>query len=299
MKVIQECLVCGEDVSQYKTPVKDYLVSGDKFDLVVCSKCGLLHTSPAPLKKDIYKYYQSQDYISHLQSPTTILQKIYFVVRNIMLNKKFRIVKKHCTSEDKILDFGCGTGEFLSKCISKGMQGYGLEPDSKARNVARKVVEGQVFEDIGELHQLSNEFFDIITLWHVIEHIHDLNESMEVFFNYLKYGGVLILAVPEHESYDAKFYKNKWAAYDVPRHLYHFNKESITYLANKHGFSLVQIKPLIFDSFYISLISEKRNKFIIVKYLRAVLVGLRSNIQGLMGLNPFSSQIYVLKKEHK
>ncbi|MCB9186630.1 MAG: methyltransferase domain-containing protein [Flavobacteriales bacterium] len=130
-----------------------------------------------------------------------------------------------------------------------------------------------------------------------MEHVHRLDETLIEFHRILKPNGNLIIAVPNHTSYDAKIYREDWAAYDVPRHLYHFNPLTIEPLLNDAGFELTRMKPMWFDSVYVSLLSEKnRGNSGLVAWLRAGLIGTLSNLSAVFDTKKCSSVIYVFKK---
>ncbi len=293
---IEKCTICKEELKDIGLKVKDRLVSGEEFVLYSCMQCGLIHTSPIPDKNELSKYYKSEGYISHTEKPKNAFEQTYFFIRNKMIRKKIGFIKKYVKKTPSILDFGCGTGSFLAKCVEKGWIGYGFEPEKAARETARKITKAPVKENLDQLNKYKSNPFDVISLWHVIEHVYELDETMSCFNEVLKDGGLLVIAVPDHESYDACFYREKWAGYDTPRHLYHFNENAIKALGIKYGFKLIGKKPLIFDSFFVSLLSENEKKNVL-KHLRAAIVGLISNIYGLLKIKPYSSQVYFLKKE--
>ncbi len=269
--------------------LKDYSLSKQNFSLYYNSEFGYLETHPKPNIQDLFKYYESQEYISHTDSSKTILDKIYQKVKKITLAQKVNLLKKHIVKGD-ILDIGAGTGDFLNVAKSKGFIVFGTEPNQNARNLA-KSKNIDLVEDIKYLPEMQ---FDAITLWHVLEHIYNLEEFLDKLSTLLKPNGVLIIAVPNYNSYDAKYYKIFWAAYDVPRHLWHFSKKSIKKLFNNYGFNTIHVKPMWFDSFYVSLLSEKyktgKNN-----WLKAFFVGLYSNLYGIVR-KEYSSHIYLLKK---
>lgn len=296
MNTADRCAICTEELSDTGLKVNDNLVSGEQFLILSCRHCGLLQTYPRPMEDKMGDYYRSSGYISHSESPETLFRKLYFFIRKITINRKIKYLGRYSAGGSKILDYGCGTGEFLAKCIEKGFGGQGLEPDEKARAAAQKLINRKILNSNQQLAKLEYGTFDIITLWHVLEHIYDLDMTMDLFGNLLKNNGTLVLAVPNYESYDAGLYGETWAGYDVPRHLYHFNEKSIRALADKYGFFLLRKKPLLFDSFFVSLLSEKQKKSSL-SLLKATVTGFISNFHGMTGLNPYSSQIYFLRKK--
>jgi SAM-dependent methyltransferase len=210
-----------------------------------------------------------------------------------MLNRKYRILEKHLSSDGAmydLLDYGCGTGAFLQYCKDKGLMVQGYEPGEHASEIARQ--KNLIVSNEEDFKWAGCSNYHAITLWHVLEHIPDLNKTIKFFHRILSGNGILLIAVPEFSSFDGRFYKNKWAAWDVPRHLYHFNETTLNDLIVSGGFKFIKKYPLVFDSYYISMLSESSK----LMYLRAALVGLISNLVARFGIMPFSSQIYVYKK---
>lgn len=273
--------------------VKDHSVSKEIFTLVENKKFGFLETTPKPDLKNLSKYYESTDYISHTNSKRNLFEKAYHFVREITLKQKIKLIKSQTNSETKnVLDIGCGTGHFLKTCLNEGWQVTGIEPNEQARSLANKVTNNAILTP-EELFKLAESSYDVITLWHVLEHLPDLDQQLKQFKHLLKPDGILIIAVPNYKSFDAAYYKEHWAAYDVPRHLWHFNKKSIKNLAKVFQLELINIKPMWFDAFYVSMLSEKyktgKNKF-----LNAFCIGLISNVKSLSN-KEYSSVIYIIK----
>ena len=205
--------------------VKDYSVSNEIFTLVKNNKYGYLETTPQPKLNELASYYESTDYISHTNSKRNLFEKIYHTVREITLKQKINLIKSQHKSDQKhVLDIGCGTGHFLKSCLNEGWNITGVEPNSQARTIASQLTKKNIL-DSKELFQLKPSSFDVITLWHVLEHLPDLEHHMQQFKNLLKPNGILIVAVPNYKSDDASYYGKYWAAYDVPRHLWHFDKK--------------------------------------------------------------------------
>ena len=269
--------------------VKDFTVSGEYFKLDKCDQCGLVFTNPRPLSSELGKYYQSADYVSHTNKGNNPINIIYKIARTQTLRWKYNLIKKF--DPTSLLDYGCGTGHFLSYCNNKGLDVYGFEPDDKARDIARQQVGKTVESDI----QLLNHTYEVITLWHVLEHVSQLSNVMQWLKEKLSGSGRLVIALPNHESYDAKLFKEHWAALDVPRHLYHFSKDSFKELTNKYGFCIESIHPMKLDSYYVSLLSN-RYKFNRLKPFKSFITGLKSNTYAKKEMN-YSSLIYVLKHE--
>lgn len=288
-KKYTECPVCsGEKFRSFKT-VKDHMITKEHFEIVACDSCGFHFTNPIPLETEIGNYYKSEDYVSHSSSKKGLVNSIYGVVRSITLKQKVSLVKKR-TSGLSLLDIGAGTGHFLNQSKAADFAVQGLEPDQDAVQFAKDNFQLQL-DSLDTLYTIESESKDVITMWHVLEHVYQLNEDLAEMNRVLKKSGLLIIAVPNMDSYDALKYGEYWAAFDVPRHLYHFQKNTIQQLLEKHNFSLTEILPMKFDSFYVSMLSEKYKGG---NLLNGVFTGLKSNLKAKK--QGFSSQIYVFKK---
>jgi len=293
MKTLSSCPVCNAAQFSPFITCKDYTVSHEEFNIVSCSSCNFKFTNPRPDDNRIGEYYKSEDYISHSNTSKGIVSKLYHLVRNYTLKKKLTLVEAH-VSRGTILDYGCGTGMFLNTCEQSGWETFGIEPDSGAAKIASEMGL-KVYGNIPGLQSGAiQKKFDAITLWHVLEHVTDLPATLGFFKENLKDKGVLIIAVPNYTSYDAQYYKEYWAAYDVPRHLYHFEINSVSKLLGQYGFKFNQTKPMKFDSFYVSMLSEKY-KTGSVKYFGAFMRGLTSNLKAKQAKD-YSSVIYVFKR---
>jgi len=271
--------------------VKDHAVSQENFELQHDSKYDLLKTLPIP--ENLEQYYQSEDYISHTDSKRSLFEKIYQLVKQYTLSQKQYLILSYTKRKGKLLDIGTGTGDFLAFAKTKNWEIMGIEPSQKAQELARK--KGVPFVD--DSQKLSDNSFDVITMWHVLEHVRDLDQQLSELKRICKPGGYVIIAVPNFKSYDAKYFKEFWAAYDVPRHLWHFSKTAITKLFAQKEMKLQKVHPMYFDSFYVSLLSEKYKKGK-MNFVRAFWIGLLSNLKG-MSSKEFSSHIYVLKNTKK
>lgn len=291
MENLKKCPVCESVSFANFISCKDYLVSKKEFAICECKACSFRFTNPRPFANDLGQYYESDEYISHSNTQKNVIDKIYQSVRYYTIDKKVGLINS-LAKKGRLLDIGCGTGEFLNACKLNGWEVSGIEPGERARNYAIKQYGLKVGEE-SALNQLPQHSFDVISLWHVLEHVPDLNTRILEIKDLLKKNGSLIIAVPNSASWDAKHYKQKWAAYDVPRHLYHFTPATIEKLLAKHGFKLSQTLPMKFDSFYVSLLSEKYVHGT-PRYISAFINGARSNLKAIMSGN-YSSLIYVFK----
>ncbi|XCF07859.1 class I SAM-dependent methyltransferase [Tamlana crocina] len=272
--------------------LKDHSVSGEDFQLLENEKFGFLETYPKPSIEKLPEYYESEDYISHTDSKRNLFEKAYHLVRFFSLKSKLNLINRFSEGEKTLLDFGCGTGDFLQTAQKNNWKVFGIEPNEQARGIANKKTNNAVF-DAGQFFKFKEHSFDVITLWHVLEHLPNLEEDLSVFKKLLKPNGTLIIAVPNYKSYDAKHYKNFWAAYDVPRHLWHFNRDSVSKLMNSFSLQVIKTKPMWFDAFYVSLLSEKY-KAGKMNLICAFCIGLFSNLKAL-ATKEVSSLIYVAK----
>ncbi len=270
---------------------KDHSVSGEKFHLLYNVDYDMLITSPKPNDDVLGKYYESKDYISHTDAKRSLFEKLYHVVKSYSLRKKVKLISRLNKGSGELLDIGAGTGDFLVEAKKRGWNIFGTEPNSQAK----KLAEQKEIRLASETSDYQNQKFDVITMWHVLEHIPNLKNQIIELRRLLKPNGHLIIAVPNFKSYDAKYYKSFWAAYDVPRHLWHFSKNSIQKLFSEKDIKLEMTLPMKFDSFYVSLLSEKYKNGK-MNFLKAFWVGLKSNLEAKRSKES-SSHIYVLKKQ--
>lgn len=273
--------------------VKDYALSGEEFELVFHSYLQLYKTTPQPDALKLSDYYKSEDYISHTDYKRNLKEKLYHTVKQFALNKKLKLINNFQTEAKALLDFGCGTGDFLKVCQKNGWEVTGIEPNENARNIANQKLSNKVL-DVEQLSQFKNNSFDVITLWHVLEHLPNYKKDLEKLKNLLKPQGVLVIAVPNFKCWDAKHYQSFWAAWDAPRHLWHFSQDSISKLFEELHMGVHKTMPMYFDAFYVSLLSEyyKTGRY---NYIKSFLIGLRSNMSALK-TGEYSSLIYVVKK---
>ncbi len=268
--------------------VKDYSVSGEEFDLYYDDQLDMLITHPQPSLEKLPSYYESTTYISHTDGNKSLFEKMYQLVKSIALKSKLKLINSQ-SQKGKILDIGAGVGDFLQVCKNNGWQTTGIEPSDKAREIAKS--KGVAFVESTSV--LENNSFDIITMWHVLEHVPNLEHQISELKRLLKPSGTLLIAVPNFNSFDANYYANFWAAYDVPIHFWHFSKKAIQQLFAKEQLQVEKIIPMKFDSFYVSLLSEKY-KTGKMNFFKAFYIGLKSNWHGKKNLE-YSSHIYVIK----
>lgn len=272
--------------------VKDHSVSGEEFELLYNSEFVFLETTPQPSLEKLPGYYKSEDYISHTDSRRNLFEMIYHLVKTRTLKRKLKIINTYSKNEKALLDFGCGTGDFLKVAKQNKWKVFGIEPNDQARQIANSKLDGLVFTP-EQFLKFETERFDVITLWHVLEHVPDLNTHLALFKKLLKPNGTLIIAVPNYKSYDAKIYKSYWAAFDVPRHLWHFSRTAINKLMALNKMDVKKTYPMLFDAFYVSLLSEKY-KTGRMNPLKAFCIASLSNLKAIK-TKEYSSLIYVVK----
>lgn len=297
MRIVRSYCPCCKSLDIiFVLKARDHTVSQEEFEIWRCNNCTLRFTQSAPGKKEISGYYRSEDYISHSDTNKGFVNSLYHKVRKRTLVSKRRLIE-HTSgmSRGNILDIGCGTGSFLHTMKEAGWQVTGLEPDETAVTKARELYGLQV-QSPETLFTLPPAAFDVITMWHVLEHVHDLEEYINQVRLLLKPGGRIYIAVPNYTCYDQQVYGPYWAAYDVPRHLYHFSPQAMIGFLTRHEVKVAFVRPMLFDSFYVSLLSEKyrsgKNNFI-----KAFWTGLVSNYKALKDKKKYSSLIYIAGRE--
>jgi len=268
---------------------KDFTVSEESYKVMRNQEFEMLVTTPIP--KNLEKYYKSEAYISHTDAKKTLLDKVYQIVRNYTLQKKLQLINSFNSEQKTLLDIGAGTGDFLATCLQNNWKVFGVEPNLEARNIAK---EKNVFLQ-EKIDFFTEKKFDVITLWHVLEHVENLEEYIHKLKNLLNENGTLVIAVPNFKSYDATYYKEFWAAFDVPRHLWHFSQNSIHKLFSKVSMAVVKTIPMKFDAYYVSLLSEKYKKGK-MNVFTSFWIGFLSNLKARQS-SEYSSLIYVLKNK--
>ena len=298
MQSVAQCPICDGINFKKFLSCKDHTVSHETFSLVRCENCELVITSPRPQDKDLGKYYLSDNYVSHsTKKSADLIDQLYKITRHFTLGWKVNLVQANCSFKmpagPKLLDYGCGTGEFLLKSKASGFIVSGVEPSETARNHANELTSNAVRDSPDKV----NGPFDVITLWHVLEHVPTLNEQLGHLLGKLKINGTMFIAVPNHQSFDAQKYGEHWAGYDVPRHLWHFNQRSMKRLIARNAIKLEKVIPMKLDAFYVSVLSQQamRGEKNLAGMIKGFLDGMRSNLSARKN-NEYSSLIYVVRK---
>lgn len=293
---IQACPLCGGTRFKHYLDCTDYSTSGEEFALYECEECGFRFTQNAPVEAEIGAYYATPDYISHSDTRKGIVNRLYHHVRRYMLRRKAKLVRHALHRKcGRLLDIGTGTGYFLHTMYEKGWDVEAVEKSEQARRFALSHF-GLKVKPETELPAFASASFDVITLWHVMEHIESLNGLWETLHRLLDDNGVLVVAVPNSNSHDALHYGAHWAAYDAPRHLWHFTPATMQQLGLKHGFVLEQHHPMPFDAFYISMLSE-RYQGSAFPFLKGMYRGLLAWMDALARKGKSSSVIYIFRKK--
>lgn len=294
---LTKCPLCKSGLFLNHAEVKDYAVSGEKFLLCQCTTCKLIFTNPRPKQEEISQYYQSENYISHQNKANNLTNLLYKTVRQYTLRQKVKWLNQYSPHKGNLLDIGCGTGYFLQKAKQDGWKTEGIEPSPLARKTAKK--KGlKIFSDLSKIKDENK--YQAITMFHVLEHIHDLRKTAKRIVTLLEDEGTLLIAVPNYDSLDAKIYGEKWAGLDVPRHLYHFTKKTMQVFAEKMGLYITHTEPMKFDSYYVSLLSEnylKQDENKLQQLYKGFMTGLKSNQWADKNQDNYSSILFILKKK--
>lgn len=287
-----KCPWCGSDKAQINLWLKDEFLSKEDFHICECLNCGLLYTMPRPSKDKIGEYYKSEEYYSHQENKKGFIPKVYEAVKKINLKHKYKLASNGL-KVGKVLDVGCGVGDFLHTAEMHGWECTGVEPSEDAKVIAQKRMNGKIISS-EDLENIPEGFFDLITMWHVLEHVDDLRWQVEQLRRLVKPKGRVVIALPNYKSYDGQYYKKLWAAYDVPRHLNHFNKTTLTKIFKACGMELVKMDKLRWDAYYISYMSEQY-KLHSLPLARGVYRGWISNCKAKRS-GEWSSLVYVFEK---
>lgn len=293
-ETLETCPVCGGGAWRPFLSPKDHTLTQEVFHLTTCGSCGFCATNPRPDRAHIGRYYDSPEYISHTNSKAGLQDRLYQFIRRRAIRSKHRLIARYRTN-GQVLDMGCGTGEFLGYLKSQGYLTTGVEPGVSARE---RAIANYSLEVLPALELVpAMEQFKVITLWHVLEHVHDVRDTLKKLHARLSLGGLLVIAVPDRESWDAQHYGAGWAAYDVPRHLSHFRRTDVHRLLTEHGFRTLATKPMWFDAPYVSMLSEKyKGAGALGALAKGALLGMASNTVAATTPRPTSSSLYIAEK---
>ena len=288
-----KCPWCGSEKAQINLWLKDEFLSKEDFHICECLSCGLLYTMPRPNKEKIGEYYKSEEYYSHQENKKGFIPRLYESVKKVNLKHKYNLATQGL-NVGKMLDIGCGVGDFLHTAEEHGWKCTGVEPSEDAKAIAKTKTKADIINSEA-IEKIPDASFDLITMWHVLEHVDDLKWQIEQLHRLTKTKGRIVIAVPNYKSYDGQYYKELWAAYDVPRHLSHFNKNVLTKIFQSKHLELVRTDKLIWDAYYISYMSEqyKQHKF---PLLKGAIRGCISNCKARR-TKEWSSMVYIFEKK--
>ncbi len=290
-----KCPWCGSEKAQISLWLRDEFLTKEDFHICECLNCGLLYTMPRPDKDKIGDYYKSEEYYSHQENKKGFIPKVYERVKKTNLKHKYQLASKGI-NVGTLLDIGCGVGDFLHTAETHGWDCIGVEPSEDAKAIAQKRMKGKIISS-EELETLSDGSFDLITMWHVLEHVDDLKWQIAQLQRLVKSSGRVVIALPNYKSYDGQYYKELWAAYDVPRHLNHFNRNTLAKMFKTSGLELIKMDKLKWDAYYISYLSEQY-KHHSLPLVRGVFRGWISNSKARRS-GEWSSLVYVFEKKSK
>lgn len=292
-KMNNKCPWCESEKAQINLWLKDEFLTKEDFHICECLNCGLLYTMPRPDKEKIGAYYKSEAYYSHQENKKGFIPKVYERVKTINLKYKYRLATSGM-QPGKLLDIGCGVGDFLHTAEMHGWECIGVEPSKDAKTIAQNRMKGTIITS-EKLESFSDGAFDVITMWHVLEHVDDLKWQVTQLQRLVKPSGRVVIAVPNYKSYDGQYYKEHWAAYDVPRHLNHFNRITLSKIFKTSGLELVKMDKLKWDSYYISYLSEQYRHHSL-PLVRGLYRGFISNCKARRS-GEWSSLVYVFERK--
>jgi SAM-dependent methyltransferase len=294
LATLASCPLCGSSSIGTGISIADHSITKEHFQVVSCSGCGFTFTNPRPHANEMARYYASSDYLSHSNRSSGLKERIYQIARRHAIRGKHNLIVRY-QSNGRVLDVGCGTGHFLAYVASRGYSVQGVEPSTVAREQAIREHALAVVPSLSDITAQENT--QVITMWHVLEHVPDLRATFKRLYALLSLGGLLVIAVPDRESWDASHYGTDWAAWDVPRHLSHFRRADVRTLLHEHGFELLEIRRMWLDAYYIALLSEGyRGRSPLLAFPLALLMGSWSNLRALLGTRPTSSSLYIARK---
>jgi len=289
------CPLCLSEMIAGQFECTDHFISKEVFEIAGCRNCGFLFTQDSPDENRISGYYESEDYISHSDTNEGLLNKLYHLIRQFMLIRKRGLIEKATgLKKGSLLDIGSGTGHFAAMMKKAGWNVKAIEINAKARLTSSKTFGLEVYAP-SEISAFEKESLDCVTLWHVLEHLHDPENYLLKIHTLLKPEGICLVALPNSGSFDAQFYRRFWAAFDVPRHLWHFDPSTFRLLSQKSAFRIENQFVLPFDVFYISLLSEKYygSKF---PFIQGLIRGMWFAFLTLFRRSGSSSIVYILRK---
>ena len=231
---------------------------GTAYTLVRCVKCSLVYLNPRPVEESSGVFYESSEYTPFVSTgkQRSIMDRVYVAIREMNNRWKRRQIEALQPERGRLLDVGCGTGEFLQAMHAAGWQVRGVERDAKAAAYAVEQLQLDVVCGSLDTVPLAPASFDVVTMWHVLEHLYQPHKALMQVRDVLRPGGLLVIAVPNLLSLDARYYRQNWVAFDAPRHVQHFSPKSLRSLCEMHSFAHLRTRMLPFDPFFNALMSE-------------------------------------------
>lgn len=264
--MFSSCFFCGSHDIGSSIASVERLSKKETFHIATCGACGMKRTIDAPALKDIGTYYAHESYVSHTGVRVWPLR----VLRTLRLWLRAHMISSFFQRKGSLLDIGCGVGDFAALIQKQGWNVLCIEPDESTRQKAQKQYKLDV-RDVSALAHLPEATFDVITLWHVLEHMYDPLQTGATVKRLLNSEGVCIVAVPNAEAYSAEHYGCNWVAYDVPRHVSHFRSRDIHTWAERSGLEVIRQSSVPLDEFFCCLKSGAlRGDWLFVRVLRAI-----------------------------
>ena len=252
-----ECPLCGGNDTSHFTDCTDHAVSNETYSLQRCGSCGLIFTIAPPDSQDKQTYSKLDQELNRADNPRKRLDRLYYYARILNIRRKIRLIERLTrVSSGKLLNYGAKSGYFSSRMTDRGWKVTSLEEYHEQRIFSLEMFHHRMM-DIDEIDSLPPGSFDAVTLWHTLEHQEDPHTLIEKLIRLLKPNGLLFAAVPNTDSLDAAWYGSQWAAWDVPRHLLHFNTTSMIRFGLAHNLVLMHHERMPFEAFYIPMLSEK------------------------------------------
>lgn len=238
------CNLCGSTEAEVAITAQDFLLERPdaQVQFVKCDRCGLFYQNPRPTPEEMMSHYPSNYEPFDLHPDDERSSRLERIAVNYGLSKRRGLILRYRKS-GRILDVGCATGLFLHVMnMDANWDAHGVEPNNYAATIAQERYGLNVHHGTLEQAQYPARSFDVVTLWDVLEHVHDPAATLDEIHRILKSDGLLILRVPNGISRDAGLFKETWAGWDPPRHLYVFTPDTLTKLLAKQGYAILDLR---------------------------------------------------------
>jgi 2-polyprenyl-3-methyl-5-hydroxy-6-metoxy-1,4-benzoquinol methylase len=286
------CPLCGSPKTRFAFSCPDHLVTGEEFPLHQCNDCQFLYSGRLPSEADAQKYYDSPSYTPHATDRKNLMMRTIGFCRTFIRQpiKRTWVRKWSKKRMGTLIDIGSGTGEFAVFMQKSGWAVTCIEPNQDARNFCAS--QGLTVFDTDRVPTLPDHSFNVVTLWHVLEHVYDIHGTMQTIRRLLQPDGTAFIALPNYSSKEASWYGRMWTGYEMPRHPSHFSPATFAHLASMYDMEIVALRPFVLDAFYLSILSEQHRKG---WFISALFHGLASAIVGLLQPKLASSVLYVIR----